>query len=144
MDNYKDKYSMRFFLCTIGFFLDAVCVCYAISYLYTIFLIIPLVVIDVMLFYYLFQGLMYRLALRDKFEVVYTERLDLSEYYNKKLEKKEKIVKILNRIFLVSLYASPILIIIFVSIGVFVTNSVLLTIVLPAFLIVYLLILFYF
>ena len=67
MDNYKDKYSMRFFLCTIGFFLDAVCVCYAISYLYTIFLIIPLILVDIMLFYYLYQGLMYRLALRDKF-----------------------------------------------------------------------------
>ena len=143
MDNYKDKYFMRFFLSLIGFILCFVCAFYSIYYEQTIFLIIPLILADVLFFFTCYQSLMYRLALRDKFEVVHNEKIDLSEYYNKKLEKKNKVIKILERIFLVSIYSSPILIIIFISIGVFAVNSVLLTIVLPAFLIVYLLILFF-
>lgn len=143
MDNLKDKYFMRFFLSTIGFMLDLICVILAIKYQFTIFLIIPLILIDLLFMATSYQSLMYRLALRDKFEVVHNTKLDLSEYYNKKLEKKNKALKILDRIFYVSLYASPIIIIISISLGVFLTNSVLLALVVPAFLIVYLLLLFF-
>lgn len=143
MDNYKDKYFMRFFLSTIGFILDLVCVILAIKYQFTIFLIIPLILVDLLFMFISYQSLMYRLALRDKFEVMHKEKLDLSEYYNKKLEKKNKASKILDRIFFVSLYASPILIIIFICIGIFLVDSVLLALVFPAFLIVYLLVLFF-
>ena len=98
MDNYKDKYFMRFFLSLIGFFLFFVCAFYSIYYEQTIFLIIPLIVVDVLLLFVCYQSLMYRLALRDKFIVVHNEKIDLSEYYNKKLEKKNKTIKILKDI----------------------------------------------
>jgi len=143
MDNYKDKYFMRLFLSLICFILDFICAFYSIYYNCYLILIIPLIIIDVLFLYIAYHSFIHRLALRDKFKILHNEKLDLSSYYNKKIEKKNKRLKTLNRLFLISLYSSPILIIIFISIGVFITNSVLLALVFPAFLIVYLLILFF-
>jgi hypothetical protein len=143
MDNIKDKYSMRFFLSTVAFVFCFICAFFAIDYSINIFFIITLVVVDVFLFYLSYQSLMYRLALREKFSNVYENKINLDEYYNKKLKTKEKITRVINRIFIYSLYASPILILLFVSVGIFLVDSVLLAIVLPAFLISYLVIIFF-
>lgn len=143
MDNIKDKYSMRFFLSTIAFIFDFICSFFAIDYQINIFFIILLVLVDVFLFYLSYQSLMYRLALRKKFSNVYENKINLDEYYNKKLKTKEKITKVIDKIFIYSLYASPVLILLFVSIGIFLVDSVLLAIVLPAFLISYLAIVFF-
>lgn len=143
MDKIKDKYSMRFFLSTIAFIFCFICMFFAIDYQVNIFFIILLVLVDVFLLCVSYQSLMYRLALRKKFSNVYENKINLDEYYNKKLKTKEKITRVIDKIFIYSLYASPILILLFVSVGIFLADSVLLAIVLPAFLISYLVIVFF-
>lgn len=143
MDNLKDKYQMRFFLSTVGFVLTFICAFYAIYYLESIFVIIPLILIDVTLAFISYQSLMYRLAIRKKFKVVYENKLNLNEVYQKKLENKNKNTIMLNKVFMVSLYASPIVMVLGITIGIFIANSVILAIVLPAFIICYLIVLFF-
>lgn len=143
MDNVKDKYQMRFFLSTVAFILCFICAFYAIYYLESIFLIIPLVLIDVLLFFISYQSLMYRLALRKKYNELYNSKLNLNEYFDNKLKKKDKRLKVINKLLLYSLYGSPILIILLMSIGIFINNSAILALVLPALIIVYLIILFF-
>lgn len=143
MDKIKDKYSMRFFLSTIAFIFCFICMFFAIDYQVNIFFIILLVLVDVFLLCVSYQSLMYRLALRKKFSNVYENKINLDEYYNKKLKTKEKITRVIDKIFIYSLYALPILILLFVSVGIFLADSVLLAIVLPAFLISYLVIVFF-
>lgn len=143
MDNIKDKYSMRFFLSTVGFIFDFICAFYSIKYEVNIFLIIFFIIIDIYLFFISYQSLMYRLALRNKFNVVYESKINLNSLYDKKLKRKNKISKIIDKVFIISLYASPILIIFFVLLGVYVLENVALSIVMPAILISYLVILFF-
>ncbi len=143
MDYLKEKYFMRFFLSSLAFIGCSVCAFFSIYYECYLYIIIPIILLDLFFLYNAYFSFIHRLALRDKYEIVYNEKLDLSEYFNKKLEKKKKRLNIINRLFLVSLYASPILIIIFISIGIFVADSVLLALVAPSFLIVYLLVLFF-
>jgi len=143
MDNVKDKYQMRFFLSTVAFVLCFVCVFFAIYYLESIFLIIPLVLIDILLCFISYQSLMYRLALRNKFNERYNNKLNLNEYFDKKLKKKDKRLKVINKVLLYSLYASPILIIVLMAIGIFVNDSAILALVLPALIIIYLIVLFF-
>ena len=143
MDNIKDKYSMRFFLSTVAFFLDLVLTIYAIKEELIIFFIIFFIVIDIYLFFISYQSLMNRLALRDKFEKVYESKISLETEFNKKIKRRKAISKIINKVFLISLYASPLLMIFFIALGVYVLENVALSIVMPAFLISYLVILFF-
>ena len=143
MDYIKDKYKMRFFLATIGFFFTFTCVFLTIYYLESIFIIIPLVLLDIVLFFVSYQSLMYRLALRNKFDKVFECKLELSEEYNKKLESQKKKMKIIDKMLIYSLYISPIIILLSIILGIFVSNSLLLAIVIPSIIIVYLIILFF-
>ena len=143
MDNIKDKYSMRFFLSTVAFFLDFVLAFFSIREELNIFLIIFFIIIDIYLFFISYQSLMNRLALRNKFNKVYESKISLKDEFNKKTNRKKKVSKIINNIFIISLYISPILMIIFILIGVYMLENVALSIVAPAFLISYLVILFF-
>ena len=143
MDNIKDKYSMRFFLSTVAFCFCFACVFLAIWYLESIFIIIPLVLLDIVLFFIAYQSLMYRLALRNKFEKVYEGKIALNEYFDKKIKTRDKNIKIIDKLLLYSLYASPLILILVIALGIFVVNSAILAIVLPSIIIVYLIALFF-
>ena len=143
MDNIKDKYSMRFFLSTGAFLLCFACVFLAIWYLETILIIIPLVLLDVILFFKSYQILMYRLALRKKFEVKYEGKIKLNEYFDNKVKKRDSNLKVIDKLLTYSLYASPIILILSIALGIFVTKSVVLAIVIPSLVLVYLIALFF-
>ena len=143
MDNIKDKYSMRFFLATVGFFFTFTCVFLTIYFLESIFIIIPLVILDIVLFFISYQSLMNRLALRNKFNKVYEGKLELNKMYDDKLKAHDKRMKIIDKLLTYSLYASPIILLISIIIGIFLVNSLLLAIVMPSIIIVYLIVLFF-
>lgn len=143
MDNIKDKYSMRFFLSTVAFFLCFACVFLAIWYLESILIIIPLALLDVVLFFVAYQSLMYRLALRNKFTVKYEGKIMLNEYFDKKIKKRDSNLKVIDKLLTYSLYASPIFLVLTMALGIFVVKSVVLAIVLPSVVLVYLISLFF-
>ena len=109
----------------------------------TLFITIPLIALDMLLLFFVYQSFTYRLALREKHEIVLDMKINLEEVMNKKLDNKKRNTKFINTLLKYSLYASPVLIMICIAIGIFIANSVLLAIVLPAFIITYLLILFF-
>ena len=143
MDNMKDKYSMRFFLSTLFFIGIFVCIFFSIVYDLTYFVIIPLILLDFITLFVVYQSLAYRLALRDKFEVVVDEKISLEEEMNKKLETKKKTSKIIDKMLQYSLYASPIIICLSIALGIFVVDSVVLAVILPSFIVTYLVVLFF-
>ena len=143
MDNMKDKYFMRFFLSLLAFIGIFVCIFFAFYYGESYFISIPLIVLDFVLLFICYQSLVYRLSLRKKHEIIYEGKINLEVEMNKKIESKKKITKIIDKIFTYSLYASPIIIIILISLGIFVCDSVVLAIVLPALVVSYLVVLFF-
>ena len=143
MDNMKDKYSMRFFLSLLFFIGIFVCIFFSIDYDLTYFVIVPLILIDFVTLFIVYQSLTYRLSLRNKHEIIVDKKINLEVEMSKKLESKKKNSKIIDKMFLYSLYASPIIIIISIALGVFVLDSVTLAIILPSFIISYLVVLFF-
>lgn len=144
MDNMKDKYSMRFFLSALFFIGIFVAIFFAIDYLLSIFVIIPLVLLDLISLFIAYQSIIYRLALRDKFEKVVDKKISLEEEMNKKMESKKKTVKVLDKMFIYSLYASPVIICLSIFFGIFVSDSVTLAIIIPSIIVIYLVCLFFF
>ena len=143
MDNMKDRYSMRFFLSAVFFIGIFVCIFFAIDYSLSYFVIIPLIILDFITLFVAYQSLTYRLALRKKYEVVVDEKINLEEEMNKKLDEKKKVNRIIDLTFKYSLYASPIIIAFSIFFGIFVVDSVVLAIILPAFIVSYLVVLFF-
>ena len=143
MEDVKDKYQIRFFLSLIAFGAIFACIFFSFYDDASIFVKIPLILLDLLLLFSTYQGLVYRLSLRKKHEILINEKINLSDYLNKKIENNKKNNKLINKLFIYSLYASPIIIILGISLGIFVSNSVILSIVLPAFIITYLIILFF-
>lgn len=143
MDNLKDKYFMRLFLSLAAFVCVFILIFFSIYDEITWFVTVPLILLDIVLLFIVYQSFCYRLALRKKHEIVLEEKINLEELMNKKIEAKEKRTKIIDLVFKYSLYASPLIIILCIALGIFVSNSVILGIVLPAFIITYLVVLFF-
>ena len=143
MDNIKDKYFMRLFLSLLAFGAIFAIIFFCFYDEITLFVTIPLIALDFILLFIVYQSFCYRLALRDKHKIYLNEVINLEEMMNKKLEEKKKITKIIDLLFKYSLYASPVIIILSVALGIFVSNSVILGIVIPAFIVTYLLTLFF-
>ena len=143
MDNIKDKYFMRIFLSLLAFIAIFASIFFCFYDEITLFITIPLIALDLVLLFILYQSFTYRLALRNKNEVYLDMKINLEELMNKKLDNKKRNTKIINLLFKYSLYASPIIIILCISIGIFISDSIILAIVLPAFIITYLVTLFF-
>ncbi len=143
MDNLKDKYFMRLFLSLAAFVCVFILIFFSIYDEITYFVTVPLILLDIVLLFIVYQSFCYRLALRKKHEIILEEKINLEELMNKKIEAKEKKTKIIDLVFKYSLYASPLIIILCIALGIFVSNSVILGIVLPAFIITYLVVLFF-
>lgn len=143
MDNLKDKYFMRLFLSLASFACVFALIFFCIYDEITWFVTVPLILLDIVLLFIVYQSFCYRLALRKKHEIVLEEKINLEELMKKRIENKEKRTKMIDLVFNYSLYASPIIIIMCIALGIFVANSVILGIVLPAFIITYLVTLFF-
>ena len=143
MDDMKDKYFMRAFLSGLAFAAIFVCIFFSIYDDMSMFIIIPLVALDLIILFICYQSIVYRLSLRSKNEVIVDMKLNINDLMEHKLESKKKSSKIIDKLFTISLFACPVLMILAIGVGIFIANSVLLSLVLPALLTTYLLVLFF-
>lgn len=144
MDSIKEKYFIRMMYSIIVFAGFVALSGVGFYYEYSIFTNIALILISIIFAVMSFYNVVnYVFLTTKKSEVVYEGEIDINVDAEKKKEKIEKSIKIINKIMLYSLYATPALLLICILLGMLVVDSLLIALVIPAFIIMYLVILFF-